>query len=330
MKSGYYSNGKLNLTITNTIGAEEAIFYGTIAATETEDREGFNVTQSLSGELTETIELDIDNLFDVGISLAVDSQPIPDLLYLADGPWALDYDSSDATIDNYEVAQKNVEYKDNTYHVERNPIVSGQVKGTMNLFRHIMPGDLSLDVSEYENLEFSINTSRDVEVIILPEGVSWDNRLSYTIVANDEATFYSIPFTDFESFDNSISISNIKTILFSIKGNQVDYAPFTLKVDDVAFTQKREDTLSQPLNTQMVNYPNPFSTQTSFASTNDISSLSIKVYDMRGVLVNEQHLRRPHGRDFIYDGSKLSNGIYFYRLIDDVGKTYQGKFIISK
>lgn len=65
------------------------------------------------------------------------------------------------------------------------------------------------------------------------------------------------------------------------------------------------------------NYPNPFNptTKISFSLPNN-EFVSVKVFDMSGkevaVLVNEEVKAGTHDYDF--DGSKLSSGIYFYRI----------------
>ena len=68
------------------------------------------------------------------------------------------------------------------------------------------------------------------------------------------------------------------------------------------------------------NYPNPFNSRTvvSFSLPVD-SKISIKVYDLMGreiqTLVNERLQAGTYETTF--DGSRLTSGVYFYRLVTD-------------
>ncbi len=68
------------------------------------------------------------------------------------------------------------------------------------------------------------------------------------------------------------------------------------------------------------NYPNPFNpgTKISFKIA-DIGNVSLRVYDINGkeveTLINKQML--PGNYEVAFDASKLSSGIYFYKLAED-------------
>jgi hypothetical protein len=70
----------------------------------------------------------------------------------------------------------------------------------------------------------------------------------------------------------------------------------------------------------MQNYPNPFNPTTSINySIPKASSVSLKVYDIIGnevaTLVNE--FKNPGNYLVQFDASKLSSGVYFYRIQAD-------------
>ena len=91
---------------------------------------------SLSGAYEERITIETGHLFDIGFSIMVNDKT--DALYLADGPWGLDYNSDGANVNEFNIktANNNSENTEN-YSVERDISVIGEVKETMNIFRNI-------------------------------------------------------------------------------------------------------------------------------------------------------------------------------------------------
>ena len=72
------------------------------------------------------------------------------------------------------------------------------------------------------------------------------------------------------------------------------------------------------------NYPNPFSTSTTISfnlATNSYEDTQIKIYNIKGQLVNE--IKRQMAEDKIEwdctdnDGKEVPSGIYFYKLYDN-------------
>ena len=80
------------------------------------------------------------------------------------------------------------------------------------------------------------------------------------------------------------------------------------------------------------NYPNPFnpSTKIKFAIPRE-SHVTVKIYDLLGqeveTLVNE--IVQPGNHELFYDGSRLTSGVYFYRLVTD-SYTSTKKLILLK
>lgn len=335
VKSGYYSNGDITLNIINKINAESITFNGSIAATEVSDRHTLSQQIALSGDWNESINVPIGTLFDIGFSISTSQSSQQDALYLADGPWGVDFLEDYATVENFYVDNQEIDYSGNIYEIERQPSVSGLVKGNVNLFRHLLPGDQTLEVTDYETLQFNIINNEPVELILMSENlIDWDNRLRYTIPANQEETFYSISLNDFlDANGNSSVIQDVKTIVFSVIGDYITYVPFSLEINNLAFGI--QETLSIPenvLTTQSLkNYPNPFKTITTIElPSTSMQYADIKVIDMLGRVVDEQHIKiTSSSKEITYTVPRLTQGLYKYILNDDLNNRYTGTFIIK-
>jgi len=321
VSSGYYENGNLHLDIVNKIGATSINFDGNLAPTEVSTTQTISQTLSLSGNWNDSLTVNTGQLFDIGFSLSLDSTTQQDALYLADGPWGLDYLDTEASIDNFNIANPVLTPNDNLYQVEREPVANGQVKGTVNLFRHVLAGDQTLDVQNYESFQFSIANSHPVEVILVQEGLTdWNNRLRYTIPVNTSTTAYSIAFSDFtDGSGNPANLSDVKTIVFSLQGNFTTFEAFTLDVQQVAFSETTTlstDTFDAQTTAEALVYPNPMTNSTTLSFTSlHAETVSVVIYDQLGRAVMQQDYKSIPGQNKIQIFREdLNHGIYLVRL----------------
>ncbi len=336
VKSGSYSNGIINLNIVNKINEKSVYFVANIAETEVSDHVQVTDTFTLSGAYNEVISIDTGVLFDIGFSLETDSSEVKDALYLADGPWGLDYLDDYATVTKFEVATSEIEYSDDLYQVDRNASVSGEVKGNVNLFRHILPGVQSLDVSDFDSVNFNVSSTKGLEIIMMQdEDRDWQNRLRYTIPSNIEEKAYTISFADFVDADGQTAeVTNIKTIVFSVIGDYINFEPFNFSVNSLSFSAKvvlsTEGVDNQEGNMSVINYPNPFSNYTTIILPNPSQFIDIQVFDLLGRVVDLRKIKTTDNfNKVIYSAPKLNMGIFKYRLLDEHKKMYTGTFIIK-
>ena len=334
VKSGFYSNGEISLNIINKVNAASITFEASIAETEVSAR--FNMTEqiNLSGAWNDSVSISTGALFDIGFSLNASESIQQDALYLADGPWGIDYLEDYATIAIFDVTNDIVSYSDEIYEVERQPSVSGQVKGNVNLFRHLLPGDQTLNVTDFNSIQFSIINNQSIEIVLMPEDLEdWNSRLRYTIPAQVNETFYQIPFQDFVDGNGvSATINDIKTVAFSVVGDYITYVPFSIEINDLAFANEAALALSDTnLNPEYLsNYPNPFKTETTIKLQKQTTHVNLKVINMLGRIVDEQYIETTsNAKKVNYKTTSLSAGVYKYILVDDSNEKYIGTFLLE-
>lgn len=329
VRSGYYSNGQLHLDLINKTGESNVTFDASIASTEVSGRFDINQSVALSGSYYDTVTVDTGLLFDVGFSLTSSSTSQIDALYLADGPWGVDFIDTEASADSFNVSNDPIEGEENTYVVERQPSVSGVVRTNVNLFRHVLPGDQTLDVTDYQAIIFDMYSDKDVELVLVTEElVDWNNRLRYTIPATSNETSYNISFNDFVNGQGaSEAISNVKTIVFSVLGDNIVASPYAISVDNLKFgLYQRLSIEDEELELSVVNYPNPFQTETIIKLPTPANTVTLEVYDMLGRMV-DQNILNISNHKVSYNGSGLSKGMYKYILKDDMDRQYSGSMI---
>ncbi len=333
---GSYKNGKLYLNLINKSKAQTLTFSGNLRTTEKSETQLMNTSIALSGEFYQTVEVPLGYIFDIGFSVIPNNGSLHDAMYLADGPWGIDYLNDEVNVGFFDVLPQESILDDKKYSIERGVSLFGNVKGTINTYRTVLPGDQTLDVSEYENLEFTIKNNVAVEVIIVTDQTAdWNDRFIYQLPTHNEATAITINFEDFKSANPKISIANIKTLVFSIQGDFNTYKDFSFMVKEVAFsnTSKIDIDTNEPLisiNTIM-NYPNPFSDVTTIRLPITTQVANLSVIDMTGRYISQKTYRFSNEKEknIKYKSKQMIQGIYKYVLIIDDDSKYVGTFVIN-
>jgi len=124
VKKGNYKNGQLNLTIINKARAFNLTIQGNKKVTELAVSDYVSQSIRLAATYEQNIQLDLGGLFDIGLSILGDKSKQLDALYLADGPWGLDYSKTDTTIASFNIDNiPNSDLTNNQYAIERNTVV---------------------------------------------------------------------------------------------------------------------------------------------------------------------------------------------------------------
>ncbi|WP_321285729.1 DUF4114 domain-containing protein [uncultured Sunxiuqinia sp.] len=332
VRSGYYANGEVHLNLINKYAVQEISVQSSISPTEKDSHVDATNKIKLSGSWHESVSYYTGSLFDIGLSIYSEGSTQHDALYLADGPWAVDYLSEDVKIQQFEIDNYETDFNSWLYCVERHPNISGEVKGTVNLFRQILPGDQSLDVTEYHSIQFNIESSHAIEVVVMPKnGGDWSNRFRKVIPASSTETFYAIAFEDFvDGAGNKATINDVQRVVFSVIGNYQNFAPFHLSVNQMAFNSDLTSNVKVSLDQsqELKIFPNPFDSYTTIELQEPTQQVNIKVYDLSGRIVDAQNMTIIFGNTTVeYRPRNLRSGFYKYVITDDNSNQFSGSFI---
>ena len=333
VRSGYYENGKLHLEINNLQRLPSITLNANLKSTEVASVIPYSSTISLTGDYTETVEVATGGIFDAGISLSTGPNDQIDALYLADGPWGTDYIDGEVIINNFDITSTLSFPANDIYYVERNPSIQGQIKETLNLFRHLKAGDQLVDVTNYDQMSFQVSNSLPMEIILITdESIAWTDRYRYSIPAHSSTTNVTINFDDFiNSNGMSTSSSNFRSVVFSISGDYSTFQPFNLNISELKFQFNSTLSISNvnPLEQAVVsNYPNPFVNQTTFQLVNHSENVSVTLYDLSGRVVDAQYIKTEYGNLTVnYPAGSLKPGIYVYKITDDSNQNFSGRIL---
>ncbi len=291
VKRGFYKDGRLHLVVKNKNEDEGFLLSGKIRATEFDEEVEFISAQNLNQEYEEEITITSGNLFDAGIELWGDNSPQPDALYLADGPWGVDYDEEETQIEVFNIKSDAEKKYAEDYRLERNVKLEGKIFGTANLFRTILPGEQAFDASRFEALEFNIQNTSPVEVILVTEEMqSWEGRYRLQLDSYEEMRTLNLRLSDFSNGIKNFDNESLKAIVFSVQGDYSSFKNFSLSVEKIAFTDYRlpKEHLTGGGQENIVasakayNYPNPFKDNTTIVIPREAKTAQLYIYDRNG------------------------------------------------
>ncbi len=336
VKKGFYKNGQLHLKLINKSGASSVVFTGNKKATELEA----STTSTQKIALTKAFEQDVvvntGGMFDIGFNIQESNAAVTDALYLADGPWGMDYAKAETKIATFEISNPQTTFATDEYAIERNAKVAGTVLGTMNLFRNILPGELALDATNFSTVGFNIQNSLNVEVVLITETMGdWNDRLRVQLPANATAQEISMALTDFKNSNGqSYAGEKIKGFVFSTIGNYVSFQPFAIEISNLKLTNAK--TLSIVKNTpattssKMYNYPNPCTAATTVFLPKTTDTANVKIVDLTGRTVADKTYNDIAASNEIAVGlENINRGIYILMVTTKENESFQTKLIVK-
>jgi len=265
VKSGYYEKGQLHLTVTNTTEAQQADVWGTLATTEDGARTTFMQSVSLKGTSEYQVSLPLGQVFDAGLTLANGTTGGMDALYIADGPWGVDYEAGGANITNFTAQASNEESEEGEYRLERNAQMEGRVSTYASLFRSLRPGLVPVDLQAYNQFSFTASGNGNYEVILTKQGIHTSaEQFRYTFSLDYEEREFTVPFTwltdRFGNQKGNFSAEDITSVVFNTLGDNERSQPFSIGVDNFRFQSTGYVLSTEPAlftQAQVVVSPNP-------------------------------------------------------------------------
>lgn len=346
VQKGAYRNGKLFLDLINKNEATAFKYSSNLRRTELSGEVSSVEILSLTGDYKEVLIIDTGYLFDIGFSVTGIDSECSDALYLADGPWGIDYDAELVTVNAFKInAQENTTISNN-YLVERSIELNGEVKGTVNVFRNIMAGELTYDTKNAEGIEFTLNSDIAIEVILVPKELeNWNNRLRLSIEPSNENVTHKLSFNDFvDASGQTQNLSEIRSVVFSIQGNYMEFKTFEVAISNLMILENSEKTTTPEIQeivtvptlseienaTKLSNYPNPFTMNTTLIVPETANTkINIQVMDITGKTVRLESLFPIVNGQYIFKRKNLSNGLYKYLVTTEKGRLFPGSFILK-
>ncbi|WP_405609368.1 DUF6923 family protein [Polaribacter sp. Asnod1-A03] len=335
VKRGEYKNGALELELINVRRGTSAVIDAGFKRTETSETEYFNETIELTGNYIENLVIETGNIFDIGFRIENEYDLTPDDLFMSDGVWGKDDSPEGTTVTEFTITQNDEIYTGSGYRVERNIALKATTSEYVSAFRSFTPRFTSIDLSDYDVLEFDANGTGDVEITIVKEGIGeWANQFRTTITLNENETHFAIPLEHFVSTTvTDIDLDDAVNIVFTLSSDGVNTVSRELNLSDIEFTDSvlsvnDDEVIAE---NKSIIYPNPMSSTSEISFYSEINTTTqIEVYSLTGARIRKFEVNTEIGNNRIElqrDG--LKTGLYFVKISNDYRDYDTNKLIIN-
>ena len=323
VKKGFYDNGVLTLTVNNPLNARVLTLKGNYTSAETSARENFSKQVILDGSEEETVQVFVGSIFDMGFTVRNEKSTDFDALYVADGVWGVEYDKTKNKLEKYSVNTGLPLDGTGIFTLERNPILRGQLKDYVSVYRSLRPANIEADITGFKNISFTGMGSGIVEVTLVKKSVTdFTKQYRAEVRLFNEEQNYTLALKDFTNGTTEpIKANDLVNVVFTMKGDGQTAKPFELALSNVAFDNKTIKTFGEK--GIMTAFPNPSSENTEL--TFDITERStalVTLTNMQGMNVIERKEELAKGRNrMMLNLNNLPSGVYIAAVTTATGRT---------
>lgn len=337
---GYRDKENLVLYISNTGAAVNATLSMQQKLNEQSGYTTLNAQLSLQTGQELVYNIPVKDGYEYDANMYIDTVLI-DKVYMADGNWALDYDRNQTTVSEFKTGNDSLRvYRSNEYSVYRNVTLKANSNDYITLYKEVKQGGGKTDLTGYQYLTFYAKGSGALQVTLTRDSiVQWQSQYKTTVNLTDSGRFYTVPFTDFHSYNVSSPFypKDVKMIMFTFAAQTSAKQDFDLFVGSIAFTPGVPTGLAQPAavaKTAVTVYPNPNNGTFSFSFVSGRTEpVELVLTDLLGREVYTSTMNVTAGSNAIdLDVASLvpNNGIVFLSIKGQSTAYSTSKIIIHK
>ncbi|MCA6438863.1 MAG: SdrD B-like domain-containing protein [Sediminibacterium sp.] len=252
---------KVELTINNTLSATSGSF-------EISDRANEQTTGTVSRTIPVTltangitkVSIPSSDLYESTINLYVNGQ-LTDVVFMADGAWGLDYNTSTTSIKSFTVTNSNKAVVKDEFPVFRNASVTGTTPDYLTVYKLLRAGGVPQDLSAFKTLKFTASGNATLTITLVKQSITnWKDQYSLQLPVSNDPQEYMISLSDFKSATATTPLNpnDINSIVVSMgPSSQGRSTEVTTSISNVSFTKDDLVYLRSLQAKDVTSYPNP-------------------------------------------------------------------------
>ncbi len=333
VKRGKYVNGSLDLEIVNTNLSTRLNIQAGLKKTETSQIETISRSFNISDSYLNQVQINTGKIFDIGFRLDNGGNTTPDDLFLSDGPWGLNYDSRTSTISSFDIAKEEHD-RSGGFALERTATIEASTSSYFSLYRAFTPRFKSVDLSQFNTLEFDAMGTGILEITIVKEGVDrWENQFKATIDLQSSLNHYYIPLNHFTSeTGETIDLHDAVSLVFTMSSDEKKVVKKKISLGSLMFSfQETFEPHGLLASQKVILTPNPIQGEGKiYFSLQEAQSCKLNVYDMSGKILFTQNLKGLEGMNTLsFDASSFNKGLYLLQITGNKSLFVSQKFVVE-
>ena len=215
----------MDITINNKTAATSANLYVTDYMNELSKALPYRVipvTINPNGKTVVSVDMEDKYQADVKL-LDANNVLVNDEMYSNDGPWDINYNAANTSIQQFNITNDNLTTANNEWRLFRNVSVDAITTDFVSVYKLMKAASLPRDISKYSGLKFTANASgaSALNITFVKNSITnWNNQYSITIPAKQGTQDYMINFSDLVAAGMStIDASDVTAITISFMVN---------------------------------------------------------------------------------------------------------------
>ncbi len=209
------------------------------------------------------------------------------------------------------------------FTLERNPILRGQLKDYVSVYRSLRPANVETNITGFKNISFAGMGSGVVEVTLVKKSITdFTKQYRAEVRLFNEEQNYTLALKDFTNGTNEpIKSDDLVNVVFTMKGDGQTAKPFELALSNVAFDNKTIKTFGEK--GTITAFPNPASENTELTfDMSERSTALVTLTNMQGMNVIERKEEMAKGRNrMMLHLNNLPSGVYVAAVTTATGRT---------
>ncbi len=257
---GKRNGAKINLTIDNKTLFNTGYFEieeraNEIATIKTKRTVPFNMNTYNKS----SVSIPISDAFESNIAMFVNGQ-LQDVVYMSDGTWGIDYDSTKTVIREYKIINDTVNTNTDNYPVFRNVKIQATTPNYVTAYKVLRAAGTTENLISFKSLIFSAKANANCKITLVKNSISnFDQQFKFTIPLGTELKEYRINLDDFKAVNSSAKIeaNDITTIVFAFETTSGTSTNIDLQLNNIAFSKKTSEEILNQSATLINIFPNP-------------------------------------------------------------------------
>lgn len=267
LPNSYIINGNrdgsfLNLSINNNTNNLSGYFEVEEKANETatiKTKRTVPFTMKANGK--SPVAFPMNDVFETTVSMFIGGQ-LEDVVYMSDGTWNINYDSTKTVVSKYEITNDTVITNKDEYPVFRNVTLEATTSTYVTAYKVLRGAGALENLSAFKTLNFSAKGGTNLRITLVKDGIKdYNNQYHYVLPLSKDLKTYHINLNDFRSNGSTENINaiDITTMVFTFETTDLKSTTISGSINEINFSKKSVDYLNSLAAAQIYVYPNPSS-----------------------------------------------------------------------
>ena len=207
-----------------------------------------------------TVTLPLIDVFESNITMYVNGK-LQDQVYMSDGTWGIDYDSTKTVVKNYQVnndTSKTIAEGD--YPVFRNVKIQATTPNYVTAYKVLKAAGVPVNLNDYKTLVFTAQGDARLKITLAKNSITnFEKQFKYSTTVGKDLKEYRIDLSSFKVANSTATFeaSDIVTVVFAFETFDGRSTTMDVAINNIAFSKKAPDEVAAASNTFINVFPNP-------------------------------------------------------------------------